>query len=875
MSTTDTCTVEDPKSPRHSRSEKRSDARCRALVAALVVSFIAMSGILAPCAGATPSPAFAQAGTLACNEATAANRVPPPPPIWELPGGTPPTAAQTAYSDSLPALCPQGQVPDITPPAGPAIKDLGSQSASQTALLSGNLSPAANEYKGECETEKGTKYEIEGKPYCYWHVIDTVEKPAIGMLYETDISEPTVSSFPGAHSIDQLWAIGDGGESTFEVGFTVSPTQFSAEEPEPARQPHFFVFVNPDNYGPEACYVGRPKCTVVYTPIEGETVTPNEVFTNSTTTFKIGVKYYDGNWWVFAGTKWQGYVPGSYWGGKFTEASKEENGGEVADSEIDPTSQMGDGQYGRSTTATFMDAPIIIRDEHGAEVEEPTSGEEKFFETNKAIYDQGAHDVGGPGEWHFGGPGADPAPLVTTEGSSVIPPSSVELKGSADPNNLETTYYFQYGPTISYGSVTATEPAGSGVEPVSVNAKITDLKPGTTYHYRLVAHNEDGYGYGADSTFTVPWWYIQSTQNPHGSIETDQLRGVSCWSASGCDAVGTNTNSANEIVGLVERWNGTSWEVQSTPKGAGAKEDNLESVSCLSASECEASGYAEVAEGKHVTLAERWNGTAWAIQTIPATTGSNSNLTSVSCASASECVASGFSTPTAGKSAALVELWNGKEWKTQTTATLPKEDEKSSLESVSCPSSKHCTAVGSVTNKQGIAPLIESYNGSSWTLQSAPAPEHSIELHLRSVSCSSSSVCTAVGEYENYVEKAERPLVERYNGTSWELQEAASPVGKPAPKGSHWSLSAVSCPTASSCVAVGSYAESASGKQLLLGEEWNASRWELATPIDRTIGLYDEARSVSCSAALTCTLAGTSWKEHNNTETLAERIWEP
>ncbi len=335
-----------------------------------------------------------------------------------------------------------------------------------------------------------------------------------------------------------------------------------------------------------------------------------------------------------------------------------------------------------------------------------------------------------------------------------------------------------------------------------------------------------------------------------------------------------NTNPEDEIVGLVERWNGSAWEVQSTPKSTGATEDNLESVACRSASECEATGYAEVAEGKHVTLAERWNGTAWSVQSTP-TKGNDSNLVSVSCVSASECVASGFDLSSAGKQSALVELWNGKEWKILTTATLPKEDEQSWLEGVSCPSSKHCTAVGAVvTTLNGIVPLAESYNGSTWTVQTTPTPEHSIEAQLSSVSCSATNACTAVGGYDNTAEKGERALIERYNRTSWALQEAASPVGKPAPKESHWALTAVSCPTSGSCVTVGSYAESAAARKLLLGEAWNGTSWELALPVDRTGAgvLYDEARGVSCSAALTCTLAGLTWKTNNVTETLAERM---
>ncbi len=469
-----------------------------------------------------------------------------------------------------------------------------------------------------------------------------------------------------------------------------------------------------------------------------------------------------------------------------------------------------------------------------------------------------------------------PAPTAITDEASNVGATSATLNGSVNPNGPpETHYYFEYGETTVYGSDSPAPPgtdAGYGESAVPASTTITALQPSRTYHYRIVASSWVGTTDGVDQTFRTAGWTIQSTQNPHGLGESDWFSGVSCWSATGCDAVGSNSNSEDEIVGLVERWNGSTWEVQSTPKSTGAQEDNLESVSCRSASECEATGYAEVAEGKHITLAERWNGTAWSIQSTP-TEGNDSDLVSVSCASASECVASGLHlSGSPVKHLPLVESWNGKEWKVLTTATLPKEDEQSWLESVSCPSAKDCTAVGSVHTKLYILPLVETYNGSTWTVQSTPTLENSLEARLSGVSCSATSACTAVGWYDNATEKGDRALVERYNGTSWQLQETASPVAKPAPEGSHWTLAGVSCPTSSSCVTVGSYAESASGKNLLLGEEWNGSRWELAQPVDRTTGLYDEARGVSCSAALTCTLAGLTQKENYASETLAERM---
>ena len=103
------------------------------------------------------------------------------------------------------------------------------------------------------------------------------------------------------------------------------------------------------------------------------------------------------------------------------------------------------------------------------------------------------------------------------------------------------------------------------------------------------------------------------------------------------------------------------------------------------------------------------------------TEGNDSDLVSVACASPSECVASGLHlSGSPVKHLPLVESWNGKEWKVLTTATLPKEDEQSWLESVSCPSAKDCTAVGSVHAELYILPLVETYNGSTWTVQSTP-----------------------------------------------------------------------------------------------------------------------------------------------------------
>jgi len=94
---------------------------------------------------------------------------------------------------------------------------------------------------------------------------------------------------------------------------------------------------------------------------------------------------------------------------------------------------------------------------------------------------------------------------------------------------------------------------------------------------------------------------------------------------------------------LAERWNGTSWAVQPTPNLTGATQSELSGVSCASTRACSAVGYYYNSSGDLVTLAERWNGTSWAVQPTPNPTGAmQSELWGVSCPSASACSAVGY-----------------------------------------------------------------------------------------------------------------------------------------------------------------------------------------------------------------------------------------
>ena len=109
---------------------------------------------------------------------------------------------------------------------------------------------------------------------------------------------------------------------------------------------------------------------------------------------------------------------------------------------------------------------------------------------------------------------ADLPPTVETLYPQRRGDTEATLSGRVNPQNLETTYHFEFGPDTDYGQdlpvPEATIPADSGDRPIDVAVDVEGLSPNTTYHYRLVASNGaevapgDTTVEGADVAFTTP-----------------------------------------------------------------------------------------------------------------------------------------------------------------------------------------------------------------------------------------------------------------------------------------------------------------------------------------------------------------------------------
>ena len=109
-------------------------------------------------------------------------------------------------------------------------------------------------------------------------------------------------------------------------------------------------------------------------------------------------------------------------------------------------------------------------------------------------------------------------------------------------------------------------------------------------------------------------WSIVTSPNT-SPAEGNALNGVTCVSASDCWAVGNHYNGSAYLT-LIEHWDGTAWTIVASPNTEGTANNNLYGVACTSTSDCWAVGQALIGAAFR-TLIERWDGTSWAIVTSP------------------------------------------------------------------------------------------------------------------------------------------------------------------------------------------------------------------------------------------------------------------
>jgi hypothetical protein len=182
------------------------------------------------------------------------------------------------------------------------------------------------------------------------------------------------------------------------------------------------------------------------------------------------------------------------------------------------------------------------------------------------------------------------------------------------------------------------------------------------------------------------------------------------------------------------------------------------------------------------------------------------------------------------------------------------------LNSVSCVSSTFCMGVGQYTNGSSVdQTLAEEWGPSGCTTTCAwesvvyPPNQGSLDNRLYSVDCLSTSFCVALGWYDNSGKW--QNLVENYNGTSWTIVTAPD-----EPSSTNNEMYSVTCVTTTDCWMVGTY-EIGGGNWQTLTENCSVCsgatpNWSIVPSPSHDPTLTSQLYSVTCVAANDCWAAG-------------------
>ncbi len=238
---------------------------------------------------------------------------------------------------------------------------------------------------------------------------------------------------------------------------------------------------------------------------------------------------------------------------------------------------------------------------------------------------------------------------------------------------------------------------------------------------------------GYDQTLTEQWnganWSVVSS--PNSGIGYNYLEGVAAVSANNIWAVGAYPYN-NYYQPLIERWNGTSWNVVSSPN-VGSYANYLEGVTAVSANNIWAVGWYENSmNGPIQSLIERWNGTSWNVVSNPNPAAGADALNGIArIAGTSQLVTVGTSANSIyGIDQTLIEQWNGTNWNVVSSPNVGSY--ANYLDGVAAVSANNIWAVGAYNNSVNWQILIEQWNGTNWNVVSSPNPGTNSDF-LRSV----------------------------------------------------------------------------------------------------------------------------------------------
>jgi hypothetical protein len=373
----------------------------------------------------------------------------------------------------------------------------------------------------------------------------------------------------------------------------------------------------------------------------------------------------------------------------------------------------------------------------------------------------------------------------------------------------------------------------------------------------LVDESSGAWGGGSEATLPAG---ANATPNAY-------LLSVSCPSGGSCVAVGGYTDSAGSHEGLILSESSGAWSaVEATPPSDGntTRDVGLSAVSCLSAGNCVAVGFYEDTSSHRQAMVLTESSGTWgqAIKVgAPGITAADpyADLDYVSCSSAGNCTAVGEYMDLSSNFQSMLVTESSGTWGAAVSPTLPAGEVSSTLYSLSCSSPGNCAAVGFYSDGTGAHAVLLDESSGSWAAAVAPGlPAGGKDASLDSVSCPADGACVAAGAFVDASNHSQGLLVSQSAGTWQDGVEVGLPVNAGA--NPQAGLGAVSCASAGTCVAVGEYYDSSVQRDGLMASEssgvWRAGV-ELTAPAAVTSPFGVVLNSVSCASAGSCAASGT------------------
>ena len=258
-----------------------------------------------------------------------------------------------------------------------------------------------------------------------------------------------------------------------------------------------------------------------------------------------------------------------------------------------------------------------------------------------------------------------------------------------------------------------------------------------------------------------PAWRV--VQGPNPSKDYNELHAMSATAPNNIWAVGT-LGTEDFALTFITRWNGIGWNQMPSPS-IPEFSNHLYGVSALPGGDAWAVGASHRGTDDWHTLAMRWEGSKWNIVSTP-NVAQISALNAVAALSAEDAWAVGeSSTGSKGTgSRALIEHWNGHEW---SIVLPPNTPPNSTLSTIAALSGNNIWAAGSYSDKSGTLdrPLVLHYDGKGWST----APTGDAAGALWSIAAIANDNVWAVGN------NGPQSLTMHWDGTRWSVVPSPNP----------------------------------------------------------------------------------------------------